>query len=129
MGIISDSSGTYSSNPDGTRNYGVTTNIQMNGQTLYAFNPETGVLQASMSPSDLEVMLKDMGPIPEDGRTFVLDMPFMDGPAHFPGLRRIEPTPLAEGQRYLIRIIPVDAPVPAPKPKSLAERVFGYFRK
>lgn len=105
MGLITDGSGTYVPRPDGTRDYGTMTSAKINGQKLYNFNPETGVLQVSMSSEDLELLGQQIGEIPETGKDLVLPIPYgIEGPARFKGVRSIEPMPEVKEGEYLITL-------------------------
>ncbi len=104
MALILDEKGIYTPRPDG-RNYGCTTREEINGQTLYNFNPESGILQISMSLGDLEILLRKVGKIPEDGKDIEIQLPLpfgVDGPARFQGVKRIESLPGIEEGRYML---------------------------
>jgi len=69
---------------------------EIDGKKMYNFNPETGILQISMSSSDLEILLQQVGEIPESGMDLRLQLPLpfgVDGPAMFLNVKRIESIP------------------------------------
>ncbi len=47
--------------------------VQKNRRNLYEFNPDTKILDISMSPGDLELLLKEIGPI-KSGEALTLSM-------------------------------------------------------
>lgn len=72
------------------------TYAEINGKKMYNFNPETGLLQISINPSDLEILSQQLGKIPESGMDLRLQLPLpfgADGPAVFPHVKRIESIP------------------------------------
>lgn len=107
MPVYSDEEGTYSTRPDGTKDYACTTCLEINGRKAYDFNQETGVLQISMSPSSLELLKKVIGEIPKEGRDLVLPNPFpivADGPARFKGVRSIESIPGLKEDEFMLKM-------------------------
>ena len=115
MALFDDGTGVYTIKADGTRDYGCTTSMEINGQKMYAFDPKTGVLQVSMPPGDLEILMKQIGDLPSTGRDLALPTPFFaDGPARFKGVKRIEPIPGLKENEYLMRLV-----VPDPRPPTL----------
>ncbi len=103
MGLISDRSGTYVPREDGTRDYGTMTSAKINGQELYNFDQEKGVLQISMSPEDLEILGKQIGEIPKTGKDLILPTPYgLDGHARFKGVKSIETMPDVKEGEYLM---------------------------
>jgi len=117
MPLISDETGIYAIRPDGTRDYGSMNYFEIDGKRLYDFNPETGVLQVSMRPGDLEMLMEQIGEIPENGRDLVLPTPFV-GPARFKGVKRIESISNLKENEYLMKL---------QKP-SLLERMKRYLK-
>jgi len=88
--------------PPGVHRYPVRYGI--GERTLYNFDPQTSVLQVSMSPADVEILLRELvGELPPEGRNLRFPYhPFSD-PARFEGVKRIEPLPDSEG-RYMMRL-------------------------
>lgn len=105
MPVISDGTGTYTIRPDGTKEYGCMTCFEVNGKKLYDFNQETGVLQVSMSPSDLEILLEQIGNIPEEGKDLVFPTPIGE-PARFKSVKKIESIPGIKENDYMMKISP-----------------------
>ena len=103
MPLIIDETGTYTMRPDGSKEYGGLTYLEINGKKLYEFNE--GVLQISVSPNDLEVLLEQIGEIPAEGKDLTLPAPFgLTGPARFKKVKKIESMPgLKEGE-YLMQL-------------------------
>lgn len=50
-------------------------------KSLYSFAKGTGILQVSMDQNGLELILKEVGEIPETGRDLVLPLLSIYGPA------------------------------------------------
>ena len=68
---------------------------------LYRFTPETGDLEVSMHSSDLEILLAQIGEIPEEGKDIKLQIP--TGFLTFENVKKIESIPGLE-KGYLIEI-------------------------
>ena len=74
------------------RDYSDITSYEVQGTKVYDLNKETGVLQMSISPGDLEIFLQDMD-IPPEGKD--LRMPLI-GPGEygtFKEVKKIESMP------------------------------------
>ncbi|MEK6984386.1 MAG: hypothetical protein AABX33_07465 [Nanoarchaeota archaeon] len=95
----------YGIRPDGTIEYGETLSVEINGKTLYRFNPQTGVLQVSMSPGHLEILVEQLGGLPMEGRDIKLPTPaFANGPTIFRNVRKVEPIPGLKLGEYMMSI-------------------------
>lgn len=95
----------YNPNDFHEGNYGCTIIAEINGEVLYNFNQETGLLQVSVSPSGLEILLRKVGEIPKDGKDIEIQLPppyGIDGPARFQRVKRIESMPRIGKERYML---------------------------
>lgn len=101
MPVIHNGNRTYKIKRDGKFEYAYTTSFEIDGKKLYDFDPKTGVLRISMSPSDLEVLLEKIGEIPAGGKDFTLPAPI--SPVSFRSVKRIEPIQEQENE-YLLKI-------------------------
>jgi len=106
--MVTDETGTYVLLPDGKRDYGRPTNLLIDGEAVYRFDEKTGVLQLSMSASDIEILVGEIGDLPEEGREIQLPAPPIVGtrPVVFKGVKKIESISKEEGDSYLLRINP-----------------------
>ncbi|MFH0948886.1 MAG: hypothetical protein V1802_00180 [Candidatus Aenigmatarchaeota archaeon] len=105
--LVSDGTGIYTVKHDGTRDYGCMNSFTINNKKIYDFNQQTGVLQVSMSPQDLEVYLKEIiGGIPESGDLELpLPPPHVSGAtAKFKGVKRIESIPGLQEHEYAMKL-------------------------
>jgi len=99
--IFNELSGEVTDAPPGVHRYPVQYGI--GERTLYYFNPKTGVLQVSMSPADVKILLRELvGELPPEGRNLEFSLYDLDI-ARFEGVKRIEPLPDPEG-RYMMRL-------------------------
>jgi len=101
--MISDETGSYTIRPDGTRDYGCMTSFEINGKKLYDFDQETGVLQVSMSPGDLEKLIDNLGELPPEGKDLAFPTPIGEQ-ARFKSVKKIESIPGLEKDEYIIKI-------------------------
>ncbi len=113
MPVISDGFDTYKLRPDGSREYAETTEFELNGEVVYKYDRDTGVLQASMDqPSiDLVVKMKRGFPINE----LLMPQP-LGGVACFRGVKEIRSLPRKDGT-YFVSIVPAK--------KTLWQKLFG----
>lgn len=101
MGIVSDGSGVYTIRPDGTRDYGTMTKLELNGETIYRFDPETGILEVSADEDSIARLTAKVGPLPATEIILPSPPPFLDGsPCRFHGVKEIKRLPLKNGTSY-----------------------------
>lgn len=87
--------------PDPDRTWSLS--YSLNERTVYRYDPKTGVLRLSISPSDLTVLSSVIGELTPDGKdiTLPIGLPLHSGPIRFKGLKRIESI-LDESGKYFI---------------------------
>jgi hypothetical protein len=68
---------------------GVLREIKIGDRVLYIFNTDTRMLNVSISPGNLEILLREIGEIPDKGKDLI--MPEIDGHyIFFSKVRKIE---------------------------------------
>ncbi len=73
-----------------------------NSGVLYRFIPETGDLEISMHPSDLEILLVQIGEIPAEGKDIALQIPA--GFLTFKNVKKIGQIPGLKKDEYLVEM-------------------------
>lgn len=89
--------------PGGERGYAQLTNLKINEEKLYNFDPETGVLYISIKDTDWDSFKKKIGDIPPEGKEIVLPTPPSTVPGIFSGMKEIKPFPESEVGEYLLK--------------------------
>ncbi len=115
MAIASDGIGGYAIGPDGQRIYPHKSSFTVNGVNLFQYDQATGVLQLSISPSELERMLETLGPFPSEGRNMAFSFHPL-GEQVFPSLKRIESVAGPDGT-YLLDPSRTSSVPPLPSPQ------------
>lgn len=101
MPIVSDETGTYVPTADGGRQYATCTSFQMNGEDVFRFDQDSGVLSVSASPEDCEKISSSYGISEETPKDIV--MTILE-PLHFIGVKKIVSLPLAEGKTWILKV-------------------------
>ena len=110
MTIRFDNTGVYRvhSNADRSYIYPIRIVDRFSKKTVYDFDPKSGVLKISISPGDLEILLQQLGGIPDSGRDLILPSPNpVDGTAstlNFTGVKHAVPITEEDERNYYIRL-------------------------
>lgn len=114
--MIDDGMDVYSIDKDGRRQYATSTNMKWNGEDVFKFDPETGVLDLSMEQKLVDALIEQSGGLPAEHVTF---QEFL-GRHHFQNVKEIRPLARKDGSYF----IQEKRNEPEPK-KGWFRRLFG----
>jgi len=86
------------------RNYSNMTSYTIGGIKAYDFNKETGILQMSISPDDLEIFMEGMN-IPPEGKDLKMPLIIPEEFGTFRGVKKVESIPGKENWEYLFKMV------------------------
>ncbi len=98
MPVISDETGIYTVGCDGKKRYATGTNFAINGEPVYLFDLETGVLKISICKDDIKKLIDTAGGLPAEEIT----LPTIFGEMmYFHNVRELQSLPRKNGTFFL----------------------------
>jgi hypothetical protein len=106
----------YSVGSDGKRKYVTPQHMLIDGEPLFKFDSESGVLELSMEQPLIDVFIVQVGGLPS--KHFTLDV--LGTRQHFEGVKEIRPLPRSDGTFFFS-----SRPKQSPPKKSWIRSLFG----
>ncbi len=100
MPLMDDGSGPYTLGSDGEKRYATVTEFSMNDEPVYRFAPATGILEISISETDIPLFVEAIGGLPAK-EVILPSPPPLHEECHFHDVKEIKSLPKKDGSFFI----------------------------